>query len=414
MLCNRRQSTIGVLLLGLMVLLVAIPSIRETTELSFDLAASRNVWGISVGPATTPNSSQGHPVSNPNNTSALMHLDNTENYKILGFTDEFYLPHAIRWFQEMTQNPLSYPTRNVVVAAMNPSTLHQLRAQNITAQPCGFQEEDGSADSTGPRVKSMTRRRRLFAARWHCVLEELKKGVNIVLTDVDNHFTRHVPIVQSFSHWNVMHAYSNGYPLNVQAAIGFTICGGMSWLQAHPATIQYVQMIVNRCGSGCDDQVVMNSMMADPSILQIEWTVDPVALVEHDPNRILSHHGPSFVNSTNTSNKNTASTTSNWKEPYAAQYGQSKVTGHSVYIWNREFAYRGPLEATPCPRPSENWVAMPSNQKGQKMARLWPVHCPPTPATEGANASAIHQTPAVSSFPPLSQLLSGQEKATPT
>jgi len=344
------------------------------------------------------------------NDSSDSNISNSNSsYKILGFTDEWYLDHATRWFQELTEKPVSYPKQNVVVAAMSLETLTQLQARNITSQPCGFSIVDPSQKQ---HIKPLRRRRRLFAARWKCVLHELKQGTHVILTDVDNHFTRHVPIVESFAHWNVMHAYSNGFPLKLHAKHGFTVCGGMSWLQSHPATIRFVERVVQRCGEACDDQVVLNSLLLED--LDVEWTIDSATLEEHNPQRILkSSEQHRFKNTTSAMRETDKH---NWKEPYAARHGLSNVTGHSIYIWNREFAYRGPLEAHPCPRTVVNWVAMPSNQKGQKMARLWKEYCPSTHSNAHEDHQSLMESPARSSsqqlnamykdapFPPLSAL----------
>ena len=107
----------------------------------------------------------------------------------------------------------------------------------------------------------------------------------------------------------------------------------MGWFRSSPSTIQFVQTLVDRCGILCDDQIVMNSILAFD--MGMDWNVTDwhkSILTNHtiDSQNGLLKHG--FT-------------------------GVSNNTGHKVMIWDRDFAFRGDNDPAICP--VDNWVSMP-------------------------------------------------------
>ena len=141
-----------------------------------------------------------------------------------------------------------------------------------------------------------------FAGRWRYVLNQLQSGVSILLTDVDNVYMRYVS-PQNFVGWDVIHAYSTPWPPETFKKSGYAVCGGMMWLQATEQTIKFVELIIAKCGLSCDDQIVVNKLLADE--LQVEWD-EPLKLLR-------SNHSKGVFQGL----------------PYAERTGKSKVTSHT-------------------------------------------------------------------------------------
>ena len=257
------------------------------------------------------------------------------NSMILTFVTIEFVRFIDFWYSRLTD--LGYTEH--VVAAWDEETYQHCQAKGWRTLRCI------SSGQKGPKSKGQEFRRTLFAARWHCVHQQLQEGNNILLTDVDNTFQRYVPL-SSFEEYNVIHAFGGGYPPRHLKRHGFTVCGGMTWLQSAPPTLKYVGMILDECTTRCDDQGKINNMF---STLNITWTIKPLE------QQLPSNH--------------------NWPEPAGSRHGISAVTGHSVMIWDTGFAFRGPLSASPCP--TNPWVAMPVNEKNKKVHDQWQSKCPP-------------------------------------
>mmetsp|Transcript_21839 Transcript_21839/g.28245 ORF Transcript_21839/g.28245 Transcript_21839/m.28245 type:complete len:387 (-) Transcript_21839:41-1201(-) len=255
---------------------------------------------------------------------------------ILTFVTIGFVKHVDFWYQRLSD--LGYTEH--VVAAWDNETLEHCKTLNLRVVPCVSSGFKGKV----PKGKNQLFRRYLFAARWKCVLQQLQAGYNILLTDVDNSFQRYVPL-SNFENFNVIHAYGGGYPIRHLKAHGFTVCGGMTWLQAKPPTLKYVQLIVDQCGDRCDDQGRINNLFVD---LKVNWTIQPLQ------QQLPPNH--------------------NWPEPAGSRLGIAKLTGHSVMIWDTRFAFRGPLETSPCP--DNPWVAMPFNNRAEKTHYQWEDKCP--------------------------------------
>uniref|UniRef100_A0A7S2YMC4 Nucleotide-diphospho-sugar transferase domain-containing protein n=1 Tax=Entomoneis paludosa TaxID=265537 RepID=A0A7S2YMC4_9STRA len=258
---------------------------------------------------------------------------------ILTFVTKGFVSHIPFWYESLSA--LGYTEH--AVAAWDEETMEYCKKHEYRTIPCITHGYKGDI----PNNKSQLFRRYLFAARWKCVHEQLHNGHNVLLTDVDNTFQRFVPL-SNFESFNVIHAYGGGYPIRHLKSHGFTVCGGMTWLQAHPATIRYVDLIIDRCRDRCDDQGVVNSLFDS---LGVEWRA--IEALEQAP--LPESH--------------------NWPEPAGSRHGIANLTGHSVKVWDTGFAFRGPLAVSPCP--DDPWVAMPANEKtGEKTHYRWEEHCP--------------------------------------
>jgi hypothetical protein len=149
----------------------------------------------------------------------------------------------------------------------------------------------------------------IFAHRWVYMLKQLQAGNHVLITDVDNIFSKyHAMSTMELSEYDVFHALEAKYPTKVFDALGFTFCGGMGWFRSSPSTIQLIQQIVDRCGDICDDQINSTTDVLDGLMVK------------------------GFT-------------------------GMSMKTGHKVMVWDREFAYRGENDPKVCP--VNNWVSMP-------------------------------------------------------
>jgi hypothetical protein len=174
----------------------------------------------------------------------------------------------------------------------------------------------------------------IFAHRWVYMLKQLQAGNHVLITDVDNIFSKyHAMSTMELSEYDVFHALEAKYPTKVFDAQGFTFCGGMGWFRSSPSTIQLIQQIVDRCGDICDDQIILNYIMAFG--MSMEWN-------------ITAWHRSFQTNST------TAVLDGLMVKGFT---GMSMKTGHKGMVWDREFAYRGENDPKVCP--VNNWVSMP-------------------------------------------------------
>jgi hypothetical protein len=206
-------------------------------------------------------------------------------------------------------------------------------------------------------------KRSLFANRWTYVLRTLQAGTNVLLTDVDNVFVRYQDLSELEQEpFDSIHAYAgftNSFPQSVAARMGFTICGGMSWLRAAAGVIEIVQTLVQRCGCAstlhchchCDDQVALNHIMLVEETYQILW--DETVKVPSTEEDVR------------------------WEE----MTGTCTHTMHRVKIWNRNIAFRRNMEKKSdvpliCPDPNLNWIAMPSGLDRIKVYDEWKTSCP--------------------------------------
>jgi hypothetical protein len=194
--------------------------------------------------------------------------------------------------------------------------------------------------------KQRHRVKMLFAHRWVYMLEQLKLGNHILVTDVDNIFSSYYPMEElERSEYDVYHALETKHPPDVYNVQGFVFCGGMGWFRASPPTIRFIEEVVNRCGIECDDQVLLNRIIA--YVLKMEWHRKEEAhsdVTEHNEDTSQkTRFGNHFTRIVGLITKGFT--------------GYSNSTGVKVKVWDRDFAYRGKNDPSECPE--NNWVSMP-------------------------------------------------------
>lgn len=271
--------------------------------------------------------------------------------KILGFADYNYRDYALRWYHRLSS--LGY-TEQVIVAVDDKAVAFWkenttgIQWQALPYFPCVGYKHD-------PRGY----RRQIFARRWTYIYEQLQQGYSILLTDVDNVFSRYLPMRElEQSNVDVFHAYSTSYPTYVFEDMGLTVCGGMSWLRANPKVIRFVGSLINQCkcmplvgksqvsekecrDCSCDDQVTLNELL---------WKGKHKVIWD----------------------RNISKPASLQDFQWESLRGVSSKTKHRIQIWDRNVAYRAPMPET-CPL--NNWVAMPLYVDRGDVVEAWDALC---------------------------------------
>lgn len=202
-------------------------------------------------------------------------------------------------------------------------------------------------------------RRNMFGSRWFYILKELNLGYHVLITDVDNLFQKY-KAMQDFeeSIYDIVHTFCgeiNAFPQYVYNRLGFTVCGGMSWLRSTTSVIEFVSELARRCGClkeigcdcFCDDQVTINRMYLEGPFRGV-WNQKP--------------HQKIIARTT--------------EEMYWDGFdGVCPKTGHKLLILDRNTAWRGTMrEDMKCP--NNTWVAMPQGQRDKSKTReLWNKYC---------------------------------------
>jgi hypothetical protein len=265
----------------------------------------------------------------------------TGKTKIVAFSNSQYRSVAKAWYERMSR--LGYSTHVIVAtdhAMVDYLKKYAMRYDVMLHPPLAPQYNARPKNRKDHFVLQL-----LMAVRWKYLLQQLEQGYHILLTDIDNIFTRYVPL-EDFenSSVDVWHAYATKYPRKMFALQGFVVCSGMSWWRASPAGIHFSRIMHKACGEMCDDQQVLNALLeSDDFGMNWEWTPE--------------------IKASRISNGTTTTTTTASDDPrfvgllQKEMYGTSNVTGHRAGIWDRDFAYRGLVDPKPCP--NNNWVSMP-------------------------------------------------------
>lgn len=173
-------------------------------------------------------------------------------------------------------------------------------------------------NATLPKKKS---RQQIFTARLYFALEQLRNGTHLLITDVDNVFSRHVPLHGFVDEgYDVYHAYEMWYPTDIASKFGFVICGCHYFLRSSPEAIRFMELVIKKCGWKCDDQVAYNRVFFYD--LNVTWDggIDT-------PN----HVGALRINAPDTENDQLL---------VESVTGRSSVTNHTIKIWDRDFTWR--------------------------------------------------------------------------
>ena len=265
--------------------------------------------------------------------------------KIVAFCNYNYRSVALTWYQRMTR--LGY-TSHVIVATDEPM-VEFLQQQSSSIS---MRYEVALRLELPPQRANLKKTKRdtavlqlLMAVRWRYLVSQLEQGIHILLTDVDNIFSRYIDVDATFlepvndkHRVDVWHAYATKFPPSVFASQGFVVCSGMSWWRASPQALAFAKIIHGKCGDLCDDQRVLNQVMSNGQVLGMNWEITPEVTGSRLSNE--TEPVPGFVGLYQ-----------------APMFGVSNVTGHRAGIWSRDFAYRGLVNPQRCPK--LNWVSMP-------------------------------------------------------
>lgn len=312
--------------------------------------------------------------------------------KIIGFSDEKYKEIAWNWYQQLTD--LGYHEHMVIASdvptenyceekGMRYDTIHPYGSNNfttsITIDQCAT-----TYDHTLPSQakRNQLYRRRLFGSRWNYILRQLRQGMNILLTDVDNIFVRYVDVSElEQSSFDAFHAYAGtteAFPRYIYRRLGFTICGGMSFLRGGShGVLELVEAVVKQCGCEstllcschCDDQVVWNNKLLVDEPYKVIWD---------DPN------DDKVNTSTHNSLSSKKQSIKKWIIPqteadinWESMTGTVSKTGHRVKIWDRHTAFRRKYDPNDmlCPDKNKSWIAMPSALDRMKVKEIWMKGC---------------------------------------
>ena len=101
-----------------------------------------------------------------------------------------------------------------------------------------------------------------MSSRLHFTLDLLKNGTHLLITDVDNVFSRYVPLVGFLDEgYDAYHAFEMHYPKNIKDEFGFVVCSGHQFIRSSPEAIKFTKLVIRRCNApNCDDQVVYNTV----------------------------------------------------------------------------------------------------------------------------------------------------------
>jgi hypothetical protein len=333
-----------------------------------------NQFSIMAAKADTKKSTTSIEPFEPKQDTKAGDITQLNRTKIVGFINEAYIQVGMRWHDRLAA--LGY-TEQVIIATDNVTSWtfatqypqYRVEASYRPSLPEMFWSEPYSA-------KMRMEVELIFAHRWVYLLEQLKAGYHVLITDVDNIFSKYHPMsALELSEYDVFHALETKHPGDVFDAIGFVVCGGMGWFRSSPSTIQFAQRMVNECGVLCDDQVVLNKILAFD--MGMVWNLTD------------------WHKSVRTTNKKDHRLDGVLIKGFT---GESTKTGHKVMLWDREFAYRGENDPDVCP--VDNWVSMPmvvmrgrweAASAKNKSYDIWDSYCPNSYSnlTGGVTTTAI-------------------------
>ena len=297
-------------------------------------------------------------------------MEHVNKTKIVGFISGSYAKIAMRWYDRL--ETLGYTNHWIICT-------DEASFQSFQTKFSKYRVEASYLPSfpelyAGLRYgrKQRHRVKMLFAHRWVYMLEQLKLGNHILVTDVDNIFSSYYDMkTLELSEYDMYNALETRHPQDVWDYQGFVFCGGMGWFRASPPTIRFIDQVVTRCGIECDDQVLLNRIIAYNQ--KVEWNRSGdghADVTEHNEDTkekvFFNDHFERIVGLVTT-----------------GFTGYSKAMGIKIKVWDRDFAYRGKNDPSECPE--NNWVSMPfvvfvSRWEGPKAKLnsydLWDEQCP--------------------------------------
>ena len=294
------------------------------------------------------------------------------NYKIVGFTDYNFRDVALKWYQRLEE--LGYHQHSLVVydnamadyiEGLNEERSYELTTNmktNIAYHTTNLANTTTMTTTTTPSTyrfekyllpplpKTVLRSRRderhrknlemMYAHRWHYVLEQLQNGTSILMSNVDTIFNKHLNLENQSDFLDydmILHSYNEGQGQGQgyldnneeeeQQQQSVTIHSGMIWLQSNSKTIQFVQKLVEKCKTMCNDTMVLNELIA--KTLEMEWDN------KHD-----------FENENENKNEKNHGLT-----------GRSKLTGHTVKVLDNHHCWVYSSGGQECPE-TNPWIVV--------------------------------------------------------
>ena len=187
--------------------------------------------------------------------------NSTKNWKIIGFTDIKYLPVAKIWYQHL--NNLGYDNHYLV--SLDNQTADYFSRQQTTKTKKLVYRNFASKQEILP--VTMNDRGRFLKSIWKTrlltILDLLRhERQPVLLSDVDSIFLRYKNLQNFPSEYDIFAAIATSHPLDVYRLWGTTLGGGIIGFQANERTIKFLEQILNKCPSYCDDQAIFNRILA--------------------------------------------------------------------------------------------------------------------------------------------------------
>ena len=208
------------------------------------------------------------------NTSSADWTKEEFDWRVVSFVSEDYEDIARRWYHRLSN--LGY--RSHYLVALDDQVYGKLlKAKLRVLRASGFTLEKGAdlSEFWRYRLKYLT--------------EEIERGQNVLLSDLDIVFAHHYEPNVIFSkagdeEVDIYHSLGAGWPRSAKQRWGFSICMGFSAFRATSATQQILEAALKVCNhqKNCDDQVVINELYMN--YLQMSWTTN----LEHGERKGIS------------------------------------------------------------------------------------------------------------------------------
>lgn len=167
------------------------------------------------------------------------------SWVIIAFSDKRYLPVAKLWYQHLKK--LGY--ENHILIALDKPTYLDLKENRTYRCELGLESI----------AKNLNM---IFKTRMEVTLKYLVTGKNVFISDVDTFWNRYVDLDSLLeTKYDAYHTIAR-FPPSVFKEWGFTVCGCIAGIHSNQKTIQFYQIVLDKCGYTCDDQKLINEVYA--------------------------------------------------------------------------------------------------------------------------------------------------------
>ena len=183
-------------------------------------------------------------------------------WRIVSFVNKEYETIARLWYHRLSN--LGYDSHHLV--ALDDLVYDSLKRANFRVlRAPGFTMNNGDSLSD------------FWKFRLNYLLDEVKRGQNVLMSDLDIVFAHHYEPEVIFNKAededvDIFHSLGAGWPKTAKDRWGFSICMGFSAFKATKTTEKTLEAALGVCShaTSCDDQVVMNELYMN--YLQMSWT----------------------------------------------------------------------------------------------------------------------------------------------